>query len=182
MARERITPADLDTLLAKLIGETRTAEQWSTLIKAADGIGKYSTRNRALVIAQRPDARSMHGFRAWQKYGRQVTTGERGVKILAPNTRSGASTKDKGDGYEAPDLTPPTERTTPTATGAQGTEQGATRRTAGAHTMTVFDIAQTHKTDTCQVCHAPADVACPPPAGASPTSRRTPPSRATGGS
>ncbi len=82
----------------------------------------YSARNVALIHAQRPDATRVAGYRAWQALGRQVRTGERGIRILAPYRRVRA----EGD------------EDTPAGDG------GAL--VTGFGVATVFDLAQTEGT------------------------------------
>jgi antirestriction protein ArdC len=65
------------------------------------------------------------GYRAWQKHGRQVRKGERGLTILAPMTRK--STKDEIAAGAGP-------------TAAVG---GGERSVVGYRAATVFDYAQT---------------------------------------
>jgi len=45
---------------------------------------KYSFYNRILIWLTRPDATLVAGFRAWQKFGRRVKKGEKGIPIFAP--------------------------------------------------------------------------------------------------
>lgn len=45
---------------------------------------RYSLGNQLLIAIQRPEATRVAGFRTWQKLGRQVRRGERGISILAP--------------------------------------------------------------------------------------------------
>jgi len=47
----------------------------------------YSLNNTVLIWLQRPTARYCMGFRAWQRHGRQVRRGERGITVLAPIVR-----------------------------------------------------------------------------------------------
>lgn len=44
----------------------------------------YSPANTVLILMQRPTARFCMGYRAWQKHGRQVRRGERGLMVYAP--------------------------------------------------------------------------------------------------
>src|SRR5437773_4549799 len=44
----------------------------------------YSWGNVLLILAQRPDATRVAGYRTWQALGRQVRRGEKGVRILVP--------------------------------------------------------------------------------------------------
>lgn len=45
---------------------------------------RYSLANQFLILAQRPSATCVMGYRAWQKAGYQVRKGERGIAIWAP--------------------------------------------------------------------------------------------------
>lgn len=47
----------------------------------------YSLNNLLLVLAQRPDASLVAGFRQWQEKGRQVRAGERSIKIRGFSTK-----------------------------------------------------------------------------------------------
>lgn len=47
----------------------------------------YSWANSMLIIAQRPDATMVAGYRKWQQMGRQVMRGERGISIITPRFR-----------------------------------------------------------------------------------------------
>jgi len=44
----------------------------------------YSLANMFLIMIQRPTATQVAGYRTWQKQGRQVKKGEKGIAILAP--------------------------------------------------------------------------------------------------
>ncbi len=48
----------------------------------------YSFGNVMLILAQRPAATHVAGYRKWQELGRQVKKGERGIRILVPHTRA----------------------------------------------------------------------------------------------
>lgn len=56
----------------------------------------YSWSNALLIMAQRPGAQYCMGYKAWQKYGRQVRKGERGLMIWAPVIRR-VRTQDEAD-------------------------------------------------------------------------------------
>ena len=44
----------------------------------------YSFRNSLLIVMQRPTATQVAGYRQWEKLGRNVRKGEKGITILAP--------------------------------------------------------------------------------------------------
>jgi antirestriction protein ArdC len=47
----------------------------------------YSFGNVMLILAQRPEATQVAGYRRWQTLGRQVKKGEQGITILVPHKR-----------------------------------------------------------------------------------------------
>ena len=47
-------------------------------------LGKTSLANTLLVAAQKPDATYLRSFDDWQKHGRSVMKGEKGIEMLAP--------------------------------------------------------------------------------------------------
>jgi antirestriction protein ArdC len=50
---------------------------------------RYSLQNTLLIALQRPDASNVAGYRAWQdRFGRHVRRGEKGIRILAPVTKT----------------------------------------------------------------------------------------------
>ena len=58
----------------------------------------YSVGNILLILAQRPQASRIAGFRTWQRLGRHVKRGERGILITAPIIvgRAGGDTPARG--------------------------------------------------------------------------------------
>ena len=63
---------------------------------------KYSDRNAALIVMQRPEATDIRGYRQWQAEGRQVRKGEKGIRILAPAGQgNGVEAKPAADGQPA---------------------------------------------------------------------------------
>jgi len=61
-----------------------TSRQWSDYLTVAARFHHYSATNVALILAQRPDATRVAGYRTWAKLGRQVRRGEKGIAIFAP--------------------------------------------------------------------------------------------------
>lgn len=106
-----------DTLAAQIEALT-DSEAWSRFLAFATSFHAYSLNNLLLILAQRPDATQVAGFRQWQAKGRQVRKGERAIKIR------GYSTKKTTE--EDPDTGDEVERTL-----------------ARFPILSVFDIAQT---------------------------------------
>ena len=63
-----------------------TSEGWRAWLETRATFHNYSLGNTMLIAMQRPDAMQVAGFKAWQKLGRQVRKGERGIRIMAPRT------------------------------------------------------------------------------------------------
>ncbi|MDI6813287.1 MAG: ArdC-like ssDNA-binding domain-containing protein [Desulfitobacteriaceae bacterium] len=47
---------------------------------------KYSFGNTLLILLQKPDASLVAGYKTWEKMGRHVKKGEKGIAIFAPRT------------------------------------------------------------------------------------------------
>ena len=61
-----------------------TGEDWARFLTVASRFHTYSPNNVWLILAQRPDATRVAGYRTWQRLGRQVNRGAKGIAILAP--------------------------------------------------------------------------------------------------
>jgi hypothetical protein len=72
-----------DQLVAAVEGLV-TSEQWRAMLEVSARLHNYSTNNQLLIYLQCPEATRVCGYRAWQRLGRQVKKGERGIRILAP--------------------------------------------------------------------------------------------------
>ena len=80
--RQRID-ASLETL-AKSVDEVRASETFKAYLDVQAKFHRYSWCNSLLILSQRPDASRVAGYKTWQKLGRQVCKGERGIMIFAP--------------------------------------------------------------------------------------------------
>jgi N-terminal domain of anti-restriction factor ArdC/IrrE N-terminal-like domain len=72
-----------DQLVAAIEGLV-SSERWRAMLEVSARFHNYSTNNQLLIFLQYPDATRVCGYRAWQRLGRQVRKGERGIQILAP--------------------------------------------------------------------------------------------------
>ena len=98
------------------------SEALTRYLSAMARFSAYSVRNVLLVLAQRPDASRIAGYRTWQQLGRHVKKGERGILITAPIV---LRKKYRGGQSRAP---------------PKGKEEDAILRYKAVH---VFDISQT---------------------------------------
>ncbi|SFR12466.1 Antirestriction protein ArdC [Desulfoscipio geothermicus DSM 3669] len=80
---------------------------------------RYSFGNILLIWTQKPQASLVAGIKTWNKAGRRVKKGEKGIKILAPKTYK-KTVVDQETGVETEEV-----------------------RLAGFQVVTVFDVTQT---------------------------------------
>ncbi len=80
-AKEIIDNA-LDSLIDSL--ENGKSEEFINFLDVMSKFNNYSIRNTMLIARQRPDSTKVAGFHAWNKLGRYVTKGEKGIAIIAP--------------------------------------------------------------------------------------------------
>jgi len=60
------------------------SEGFARYLRCLARFHSYSPNNVALILAHRPDATRVAGYRTWQTLGRQVRKGERGIRIVVP--------------------------------------------------------------------------------------------------
>lgn len=72
--------AKLDEGLKAIFEENRFQE----LLHLMSKFPNYSLNNMLLIAQQMPHATMVMGYKGWQELGRQVSKGEKGIKILAP--------------------------------------------------------------------------------------------------
>jgi antirestriction protein ArdC len=101
------------------------------MLNVAACFHRYSLSNVLLILTQRPDATRVAGIRTWNRLGRRVRKGERGIAILAPCTYRGEQPAD--DSGREPDQSP-----------AEPPAGAAPRRVLrGFRIVHVFDVDQT---------------------------------------
>lgn len=70
--------------IAEAVERLVTGADWKAMLDVAARFHSYSPNNIWLILAQRPDATRVAGYRTWQKLGRWVRKGEHGIGVLAP--------------------------------------------------------------------------------------------------
>lgn len=81
--QERRAQAEaLQASIAEQVEQLRSSEDWQRFLTFLQSFHTYSLNNVLLILAQRPDATRVAGFRQWQGMGRQVRKGERGLRIF----------------------------------------------------------------------------------------------------
>ena len=81
-AQRRAEMEALHESIAEQVELLRQSEAWARFLAFAQAFHSYSLNNLLLILAQRPAATQVAGYRTWQKLGRQVRKGERGIRIL----------------------------------------------------------------------------------------------------
>ena len=72
----------LQASIAEQVEQLRASEAWTRFLDFAQVFHRYSINNLLLILSQRPDASRVAGYRTWQSVGRQVTKGQRGIRIF----------------------------------------------------------------------------------------------------
>ena len=85
------------TRLGKQLSEGKS-ESLKIYLKSMAQFHQYSFSNVMLIMLQNPDAKQVAGYKTWQKLKRNVRSGEKGLKILAPGF---SKSKDKSIGEES---------------------------------------------------------------------------------
>jgi len=70
--------------LKQKIKNVQGGEEFKRILKTMAQFHSYSWCNTLLIWMQKPDSTRVAGYRKWQKLGRQVKKGERGIAIYAP--------------------------------------------------------------------------------------------------
>jgi antirestriction protein ArdC len=85
--RARALAEQIENSVNALATETdavRKSDVFRQWLNAMASFSSYSFNNQMLIAFQRPSASRVAGFRAWQKLGRHVVKGAKGIAILAP--------------------------------------------------------------------------------------------------
>lgn len=99
-ARQAEAKALHDTLTAQVEQMVETGE-WMRFLSFVGSFHSYSIGNLLLILAQRPDATMVAGFRQWKAKGRQVRKGERSIKIRGySSTKITETDEETGDETE----------------------------------------------------------------------------------
>jgi hypothetical protein len=72
--------------LERAVEALAQSDGWRAWIRTRSTFRRYSLHNTILIAMQRPEATRVAGYRTWQRLGRQVLRGEKGISILAPVT------------------------------------------------------------------------------------------------
>lgn len=79
-----ISVEDVNKTLEETLEGVFKSERFMELLNVMSKMKHYSLNNTLLIVAQRPQATMVMGYKEWQKLGRFVERGENGIRILAP--------------------------------------------------------------------------------------------------
>ena len=75
---------DITEKLEKGVSDVFTSEKYQELLNVMAKFPRYSLNNNLLIMLQKPDATLCQPYTGWNKMGRFVKRGEKGIRILAP--------------------------------------------------------------------------------------------------
>ncbi|SEB09844.1 ArdC-like ssDNA-binding domain-containing protein [Leifsonia sp. 21MFCrub1.1] len=90
----------LHNSISEQVEELKNSKKWRAFLDFANRFHAYSLNNLLLILAQKPDATQVAGFRKWQQLGRQVRKGETGIRIFGYSTKKVTDEDDKGEEFE----------------------------------------------------------------------------------
>lgn len=69
--------------ISEQVEQLRNSQAWEDMLHFMRAFRTYSLSNMLLILSQFPDASQVAGYGKWRKeFGRQVTKGQRGIKII----------------------------------------------------------------------------------------------------
>lgn len=87
-AEERKAQAEaLHASILEQVERLSQSGQWRRFLDFARSFHQYSLNNLLLILAQKPDATMVAGYRQWQAKGRQVRKNETAIKIFGHSTK-----------------------------------------------------------------------------------------------
>jgi antirestriction protein ArdC len=79
-----VSPSPVMKRLDEALKNLLDSDNFRKYLQMESILHRYSARNIALIYHQCPHATRVAGYRAWQKLGRHVRRGEKGIMILVP--------------------------------------------------------------------------------------------------
>jgi len=80
--------------LERSVAAIQESHEFRAYLAAQARFHAYSWGNVLLILAQRPDATRVAGFRTWKRLGRHVRKGEHGLTIIVPRGSAGVTIED----------------------------------------------------------------------------------------
>jgi hypothetical protein len=133
-------------LLKKLedgVKNVMNSESFKEYLKFQSTFHNYSFNNTLLILLQKPDASMVAGYKSWEKLGRHVMRGEKGIRILAPSPYKVP--------MEVPVIDPKTDKPKLDAKGNMVTEKREVQKLS-FKPIPVFDVSQTDGKEIPSIC------------------------------
>lgn len=83
--------------LEQAVSQIHDSESFRAYLDVQSRFHHYSFGNALLILAQKPDATRVAGYRTWKSLGRQVRRGEKGIRILVPIRGSVKADKEQAE-------------------------------------------------------------------------------------
>lgn len=84
---KRISKKEMEELMTKIDMELQRfirEGKYKDVLTMMGNLARYSLNNQIYIIMQKPDARTVHGMKQWNRLGRHVIPGEKSIKIFSP--------------------------------------------------------------------------------------------------
>lgn len=120
------------------------SDNFKEYLKLQSTFHNYSFNNTILILLQNPEASMVAGYKSWEKLGRHVMRGEKGIRILAPSPYKVP--------MEVPVIDPTTDKPKTDAKGNVVTEKREVQR-LGFKAISVFDVSQTDGKELPTICN-----------------------------
>lgn len=80
--QRRAEAEQLQAAITEQVEALRDSDQWRKMLDFMRQFHSYSVNNLILIFSQKPEASHVAGYRKWQQLGRQVSKGEKGIRIF----------------------------------------------------------------------------------------------------
>lgn len=126
------------------IKATLDGEKYKDFLKVQSSFHSYSYNNTMLIFIQKPQASRVAGYKSWQKLGRQVLKGEKGITILAPSPYKIESLVNKKD--------PKTGEVMIDSASGKPVQEKVVKKGLSFQPVKVFDVSQTEGKELPSLC------------------------------
>lgn len=75
---------DILKRLEQGVKDVFSSDKYAEFLKTYSKFHKYSINNSIMILMQKPESTNVASFQTWKKLGRQITKGEKGIKVFVP--------------------------------------------------------------------------------------------------
>lgn len=97
---KRISKKEMEELTSKIDEELQRfikEGRYKDVLIMMGNLGNYSLNNQMYILMQKPNARTVHGMRQWNRLGRHVIPGEKSIRIFSPILAKEEKEETKGE-------------------------------------------------------------------------------------